>query len=163
MEQLEQAKQAALKFVSARMRTTQEVRQMLSKKGYPAQVAEQAVAFLKQYQYLDDRAYCRSWIHDKVQFHPCGRQKMAMDLAKKITDRQLIADSLADDFPRELELELAVAAAQKKLNSSHAAVSREQLSRFLYSRGYGGSIISYVLQLEEITEQLGRGQCNYDF
>jgi len=81
---------------------------------------------------------------------------MAMELAKKITDRQLIADSLADYFPRELELELAVAAAQKKLNSSHAAVSREQLSRFLYSRGYGGSIISHVLQLEEITEQLGQ-------
>lgn len=163
MEQLEQAKQAALKFVAVRMRTTGEVRQMLAKKGYPAPVAEQAVAFLKQYQYLDDRAYCRSWIHDRVQFHPCGRQKMAVDLAKKIADRQLIADSLADCFPEELELELAVAAAQKKLGGSRAAVSREQLGRFLYSRGYGGSVISRVLQTEEIAEQLNRGQCNNNF
>ncbi len=33
MEQLEQAKQVALKFVSVRMRTERDVEQMLQKKG----------------------------------------------------------------------------------------------------------------------------------
>lgn len=153
-EALEQAKQMALKFVSARVRTEQEIRQLLRKKGYDADTIQTAVDFLRHYQYLDDAAYCRSWIHDRVQFHPCGRQKMAFELGKKIADAQLVADSLAAYFPEELETELAIAAAQKKLSGSKAGLSREQLSRFLYGRGYGSSVIYHVLQSETLQSAL---------
>mgnify|MGYP002569692890 CR=1 FL=1 len=163
MEQLEQAKQVALKFVSVRMRTEQDVEQMLQKKGYDRKTVQTVVAFLKRYQYLDDAAYCRSWIHDKVQFHPCGRKKMAFELSKKIADHQLICDSLTEYFPEEAELEQAITVAQKKIDSSGSNLRREQLSRFLYSRGYGGSVIDTVLQKHEIEEQLDRRQCDNNF
>lgn len=163
MDALEQAKSIALKFVAVRMRTRLEVEQQLQKKGYGADIIAEAVAFLQEYQYLDDEAYCRCWIHDRVEFHPCGRQKMAFDLAKKVTDRQLISQSLEEHFPAELELELAVSAARKKLASGHNAVHREQLSRFLYGRGYSGGIINQVLQIEEINEQLYQRQSDNNF
>ena len=163
MDALEQAKSIALKFVAVRMRTQLEVEQQLQKKGYDADIIAEAVAFLQEYQYLDDEAYCRCWIHDRVEFHPCGRQKMSFDLAKKVTDRQLVSQSLEEYFPTELELELATSAAHKKLASGRNGVSREQLSRFLYGRGYGGGIINQVLQIEEINEQLYRGQSDNNF
>ncbi len=144
--ELEIAKQRALKFVSARMRTTHEVMEYLQKKGCTRHQSQVAVAFLKEYQYLDDAAYCRAWIHDKIQFHPCGRQKMAAELRKKISDNQLINDSLDAYFSYEEELELAKAAAKQKMGShtGNKTISREQLSRFLYTRGYSGGIIREV-------------------
>ena len=116
--------------------------------------------------YLDDAAYCRSWIHDRVQFHPCGRQKMAFELEKKISDRQLVQQSLEEYFPEEQELELAMAAAMKKIESSRSAVSREQIGRFLYTRGYGGSLVNRVLHdetIHEMIENSRQGQCNNNF
>ena len=163
MEQLEQAKQEALRYVAVRMRTRQEVMQQLCKKGYGADVADAVIGFLEEYHYLDDEAYCRSWIHDRIAFHPCGRQKMAFELAKKIADQQLISQCLEQYFTREAELELAQAAAVKKLQSGRQTVTAEQLSRFLYSRGYSGSIIRAVLQQEAIQEMIDQRQCNNNF
>ncbi len=166
LEQLEQAKQAALKYISARMHTRQEVKQQLQKKGYESGIIREVTAFLEEYRYLDDAAYCRSWIHDRVQFHPCGRQKMAFELEKKISDRQLVQQSLDEYFPEEQELKLAMAAAMKKIESSRSAVSREQIGRFLYTRGYGGSLVNRVLHdetIHEMIENSRQGQCNNNF
>ena len=144
--ELEIAKQMALKFVAARMRTTHEVMEHLQKKGCSREQAHAAASFLQEYQYLDDEAYCRAWIHDRIQFHPCGRQKMVAELRKKISDGQLIADSLAKYFSHEDELALAKVAAEQKIHShtGKKQITREQLSRFLYTRGYNSSIIGQV-------------------
>lgn len=146
---LEQAKQSALRYVSARMRTKVEVHTYLSQKGYDSEQIEIVLAFLQTYQYLDDAAYCRAWIHDRIQFHPCGRQKMAFQLSKKVDDHQLVQQSLEMYFSTEQELELAQQAAEQKLRSriGKSTLHREQLARFLYSRGYSSSIITQVLDI----------------
>ena len=147
-EQTETAKSAALKYISVRMRTKNEVESFLHKKNYPAELIEEVIAFLLRYQYLDDAAYCRAWIHEKVVFHPCGRKKMAMELAKKVSDKQLIRDCLEEYFSEEQEQALALEAANQKLRS-HAGkkqIGREQIARFLYGRGYSGTVIGHVLQ-----------------
>ncbi len=152
--QLEKAKQVGLKYVAARMHTCYEVKQHLQKKGFDNGIIREVIAFLESYHYLDDEAYCRSWIHDRIQFHPCGRQKMSFELAKKITDRQLIQQSLEEYFPEETEYQLAVTAAEKKLDGSRAGSTREQIARFLYTRGFGGSLINRVLQEESIQNKI---------
>ena len=153
MDTLEQAKETALKYLTARLRTRQEVKQLLQKKGYTAEITAQVLEFLERYQYLDDAVYCRSWISDRVRFHPCGRQKMAFELSKKISDRQLIAESLETYFPRELE---------KKIAGSSQGMGRDKLGRFLYSKGYGGSVIRAVFQEDEILALLGNSSECYD-
>lgn len=163
MEQLEQAKQTALRYVAARMHTTQEVRQLLQKKGYEDALIQNVIAFLKEYGYLDDAAYCRSWIHDRIQFHPCGRQKMVFELAKKITDRHLVQQSVESYFSEEDERKLARAAAMKKLDSSRTPLRGDQLRRFLYTRGYGVDIINQTLQDETIQKRIKQnGPEEYD-
>ena len=153
-EQLEKAKQVGLNYVAARMHTRREVKEHLQKKGYAGDTVREVIRFLEEYGYLNDAAYCRSWIHDRIQFHPCGRQKMAFELSKKISDRSLIQQSLEEYFPEEQEQELALAAALKKIESSRSGVSREQLGRFLYTRGFGGSLIRCVLNDAELCEKL---------
>ena len=142
----EQAKQEALRFIMVRLRTQREVEQQLTKKGYSKQQIIRVIAFLKEYQYLDDAVYCRSWIFDRIQFHPCGRQKMIFELSKKVSDIALVQQSLEQYFPLEQELELARIAAQKKKNSMHGTMRREQMGRFLYNKGYNGEVIQTVLR-----------------
>lgn len=146
-ETLEKAKQQALQHLSTRMRTKAEMQAFLSKKGYDTEQIEHVITFLLEYQYLDDAAYCRAWIHDRIQFHPCGRQKMAFELAKKVSDRQLVQQSLEAYFPLEEEFALAQQAAAQKQRSriGKTPLTREQLARFLYSRGYNSNLITKVL------------------
>lgn len=152
MDRLEEAKQTALRYVEVRLRTEREVVEQLKKKQYEADVIEATLQFLRAYHYLDDRAYCRSWIYDRIQFHPCGRRKMAVDLSKKIADRQLVQQSLEEYFSQEEEFTLALEAAQKKLAAG--PISREKLGRFLTGRGYGTAIIGQVFRAEEVAEYL---------
>ena len=149
MERLGEAKQAALKYVTARMRTRQEVKQLLQKKGYEPELVPEVLDFLQHYQYVDDAAYCRSWVRDRVQFHPCGRQKMAYDLAQKVPDRHLVAEALEECYSREEETRQAILAAEKKL-ATQRGITAEKLSRFLYSRGYSADIIRHTLESESI-------------
>ncbi len=161
MDSLEEAKQTALRYVEVRLRTEREVAEQLRKKKYAAEVIDAVLQFLREYQYLDDRAYCRSWIYDRMQFHPCGRRKMAADLAKKISDRDLILQSLEEYFPPEEEYALALEAAQKKL--AEGPVSMEKLGRFLSSRGYGTAIIGQVFRSEQVAELLRQEEAPRDF
>lgn len=144
---LEEAKNGALKYIGIRMRTRHELAVYLQKKGYSVAVVQEVMAFLTGYGYLDDAAYCKAWIHDKLQFHPCGRNKLAAELGKKVSDRQLVRDSIEAYYPHSLELEYAARAAKQK-QCSHIGkkpLTREQLARFLYGRGYTGTVIASVV------------------
>ena len=119
-------------------------------------MVQEVLAFLERYQYLDDAAYCRAWIHDKLQFHPCGRKKLAAELSKKVADRRLVQVSIESYYSIEQELEYAQTAAMQKLNSRTGAkqITRQQLARFLYSRGYGSNIIESVLSSIDFSASL---------
>ena len=153
-ENFEKAKLLALKFVSTKMRTRQEVIDFLHKKNYDSDVIAETVAFLLEYRYLDDVAYCRAWIHDKIQFHPCGRKKMAAELNKKVSDRQLVQSALEEWYSEEQEVELALLAAKQKVNNTlgRKPITREQLARFLFGRGYSSSTIRRALQMMQDSE-----------
>lgn len=151
MEELEQAKQAALKYVTARMRTRQEIKQMLQKKHCNPELIPEVLEFLQHYQYVDDAAYCRSWVRDRIQFHPCGRQKMIYDLMQKVPDRHMVLEALEECYSREEEQEQAQMAAEKKL-AMQRGITAEKLSRFLYSRGYGADIIRHTMESEPVQE-----------
>lgn len=55
------AAEAAMRKLSARMRTEQEIRDFLRSAEYPAEEIEAAIAELKSYGYLHDERYCREY------------------------------------------------------------------------------------------------------
>ena len=151
---VEQAKEAGLDYVSRQLRTRREVEQHLQKKQFANDAIQGALAFLEEYGYVNDRAYCKSWIYDRMTFHPCGRMKMEQDLAKKVSDRSLIRESLEEFFPRETEEDLALEAAKQKLRGTSKRLKKDQLIRFLLGRGYSLSIARNIVFREEIASQL---------
>lgn len=143
---LEKAKNQALKYITARMRSGLEMKQYLQKKGYDAEIILQVLEFLEHYNYLDDNHFCRLWIEDKVRFHPCGRQKMKMELKQKGISAQLIEANLAMFYSKEAEYQVALALADKHhIKADNFAAKRGKMGRYLYSKGFSGEIIEQVL------------------
>lgn len=151
---VEKAKETALNYISGQLRTRREIEEKLRKKGFSEEDIDATMQFLQEYDYVNDAAYCKSWIHDRVTFHPCGRLKMEQELAKKISDRALIRESMNQFFPEETEMQLAVEAALQKIGSGRKTLKKDQLMRFLAGRGYPLYVARRVLEQEEIQMHL---------
>ena len=143
---LEKAKNQALKYITIRMRSRLEMVQYLRKKDYSAEIIQQVLEFLEHYNYLDDTHFCRLWIEDKMRFHPCGRQKMKMELRKKGISSTIIEEVLPEVYPEEEECALALQLAEKhQCKTEQDDAQRGKMGRYLYSKGFSAGIIENVL------------------
>src|SRR5689334_3519767 len=80
------AEDAAIRFLSYRPRSTQEVRRHLVDKSIPVPVAEAAIERLQTAGYLDDAAFIRFWIENRNRFQPRGPQALRYELRQKGVD-----------------------------------------------------------------------------
>lgn len=134
-----EAREQALKFLVSRMRCEREVREHLRKKGHSRADIDDAVDYLYSYEYLDDLKYCEAFIHDRVQFNPCGRQKLFYDLSQKGVSRQTAEEALDTFLPWEEEQALAERLWQKKAQQETDPL---KIKRYLNGKGFGPDIIS---------------------
>ena len=78
-----QAVDHAIRFLSYRPRSSQEVRQNLSKKKIPETVIESALERLENLGYLDDSAFVRFWVENRNSFKPMGARALSYELRQK--------------------------------------------------------------------------------
>ena len=143
---IEKAKNQALKYITIRMRSRLEMVQYLRKKNYSDEIIQQVLEFLEHYNYLDDTHFCRLWVEEKMRFHPCGRQKMKMELRKKGISSMIIEEILAEVYSEEVEYALALQLAEKhQIKAEDDDARRGKLGRYLYSKGFSAGIIENVL------------------
>jgi regulatory protein len=101
----------ALRYLSFRARSRQEMASHLNQKGYSPEVVAITTARLVDEGYLDDEAFARFWLEDRERFRPRGRQALRYELRQKG-----IADELIDNLVSNLdEDELAWAAVERKV------------------------------------------------
>lgn len=96
--------EAAMRKLSARMRTEQEIRQFLRKAEYSVDEMEAAIAELKSYGYLHDERYCREYfLYAKARGKADAR--IVRELAQKgisaETARNVIEDLRAEEAEDE--------------------------------------------------------------
>lgn len=135
----ERHKQLALRYLTVRMRSEQEMRQYLLKKQVPEEEIDEIIAYLYSYHYLDDRQFAESFIRDKLRFNPCGRLKIAHALKEKGVDAFTIEDALASEFPDDMEREQLVKEYQK---CREKGKKYQQAMRYLYGKGYSATLLS---------------------
>lgn len=83
---LTSAKEAALKFLSYRMRSRREIEKHLAKKGYAAPVVERAAASLSEYGYINDLEFAKAFASDCFRFNKWGAKKIKYELTLKGVD-----------------------------------------------------------------------------
>ena len=144
----------ALNFLSFRQRSEKEIYTALKRKGYEEIYIENAIDYCRNQKYLDDRAFAKAFIKDKVNINKLGEQRIKYELLRKGVSQNIIDDVLILDT--EDQLETALKLAEKKLPSYRKddknAVYRK-LSGFLQRKGYSFEVVSQVMR--EVLKDFG--------
>jgi len=146
-EQQQRAYGDALRLLNYRPRSTAEVRQRLRERGYDAEQIEAVVARLLGAGLLDDRAFARLWVENRLLNSPRGRQGLAAELRQKGVAPEVIAGVLDEAAEEQDEaaqaLELARGRARALAGLDRAAFFR-RLQSFLARRGFSADIVLHV-------------------
>lgn len=140
---VEAAKSSALNFVSYRPRSSAEIRRNLQKKAFEEPAIEQAIAWLKQIDMLDDVKFAQYWIDQRESFKPRSHMALRMELRQKGIDSEIIDETL-----REIDEETSARRAAEKRVSRLEHLPEDQfrlkLMRHLQSRGFRYGVIREV-------------------
>ena len=129
---------AALAYLTARMRTVREVEDKLDDLQYGEADVLATVERLQELGLLDDRAYAREFVRSRLAAKRVSRQKLYADLRRHQVPEELIRSAL-DELPRETEADNALAVAEKywrQMSALEENVRRERVLRRLMSRGF---------------------------
>lgn len=84
---------AALRFLSYRPRTIQEVKRRMEKK-FASETVEQTLAYLLEHRFLDDEAFSLQWIQSRERRRPKGSLALRQELRRLGIDQTIIEASL---------------------------------------------------------------------
>lgn len=144
-DQLENAKQTAIRFIGYRPRSVWEVQRHLEKKGFEAATIDQATSRLQAINLLDDEAFARYWVDQRATFKPRSRYVLRQELQQKGIDRNLIDAAIADID----ETAAARQAAAKQLTRWQQLPYDQfaaKLGGYLQRRGFSYEIIREITQ-----------------
>ena len=129
---------AALSYLTGRMRTVREVEDKLDDLQYGEGDILTTVARLKELNLLNDEEYAREFVRSRLSTKPVSRQKLYMDLRAHRVPEELIEATL-NELPKETEADNALEVAKKywrQMSALEEPVRRERVLRRLTSRGF---------------------------
>lgn len=91
-------REAALRLLAYRARARLELERRLRRKDFPGRLVREVADELEERGYLDDRAFARAWIGDRLRLRPRGRLALKAELRKKGVDGPVIEAALDEAF-----------------------------------------------------------------
>ena len=129
---------AALSYLTGRMRTVREVEDRLDELQYGEGDILITVERLKELNLLNDEEYAREFVRSRLATKPVSRQKLYMDLRAHRVPEELIEAAL-DALPSGTESDNALEVARKfwrQMSALEEPVRRERVLRRLMGRGF---------------------------
>jgi regulatory protein len=140
-----QAVDSASRFLSYRPRSTQEVRDNLTKKGISPTVLEAALERLAALGYLDDQAFAAFWVRERNRFKPVGSRALRFELRQKGVGNSIIDEVLADLDVDDAAYRAATSQMRRLRGSSRYEFSRK-LGGFLQRRGFSYDVARTIIR-----------------
>jgi regulatory protein len=88
--------EAALRFLEARQRSTDEVRRRLTMAGYRTELVDGAIERLIGLGILDDETFAKTWLESRDRAHPRGERALKFELRQKGIEATVIAETLRE-------------------------------------------------------------------
>ena len=145
-EERHRAYLAALRYLGIKPRTRRQLKTYLRAKGYSEQVGEEVCAQLAEQRYIDDRAFARQWVEERLRLKPRSSCMLRMELAQKGLEKEIVEEALRAITPED-ELEAARALVEKKLRRTMGRPSPEEerkLLGLLGRKGFSHSILQQI-------------------
>lgn len=133
----------AVDYIARAMKTTKQVRDYLTKKGYAEDVTNCVIEKLQGYKYLDDQAYARMYA-EQSKTHK-GECRIKQELLNKGISHADVDDQVQVDADDQLTS--AMSLAQKYLKNKERDVkTMQKLQRFLLYRGFDFDVVNSVIR-----------------
>lgn len=139
-----EAWEVALRLLALRARSTQEVQQLLARRGYPPDEIAAVIARLTSAKYLDDLEFARTWVRSRALPRATAPARLARELRAKGIGEAEISAALMDCSAEPAIREVAAAAAARKLRTLQGldpAVARRRLAAHLSRRGFTADLV----------------------
>jgi len=137
--------QKALHFLSYRQRSSEEVRQNLTKRGIPEARVIETLDRLQHAGLINDQEFARSWVENRNTFRPRSKTALRMELRRKGLNDEIVQTVLDEQVDEEA---LAFQAARKyarRLTGLEWNEFRQKLVGFLARRGFPYTTLSPVV------------------
>ncbi len=143
----EQAYERALKLLSSRPRSEDEIRRKLREHKVADQTIEAVVAHLRRAGLVDDAAFANYWVENRAAFRPRSQRMLKAELKRKGVGDAALAHALATTN----DAEAAYALAAKRVRSAKLAEApypdfRRRLGDYLARRGFDYETIGPIVE-----------------
>jgi regulatory protein len=141
-----QAQEAALRRLTDRARSQQDVVAHLSRRGFGAQVIDEVVARLRRVGLIDDAAFARQWVAQMRQAKGFGLARLREDLKRQGIAPELIAAALTDVEEDDDAVAWAFAERRARRLAGLDQISFERrLAGQLARRGFSPAVVRRVV------------------
>jgi regulatory protein len=141
---------AALNLLSFQMRTVEEIRRRLARKGFDSEAIDKAVENLTEGGYLDDKSLARDYAGSRVRNRGEGLHRIRRDLLRRGVDSDIVEDVVAQLKP---EVDWVGAAREEATRRWERLAStkdplrrRKKLFDFLVRRGFDYDVARRVTE-----------------
>ncbi len=143
---LAEARERLIAFLSTRPRSVEEARARLQRAGFPSAKIEQVLEEAQAKGWLDDAAFAKLWIEDRLMTNPRGSKLLRHELRQKGIDGAHIEQALAEANIDEAQLAQDLIERQKpRYWRDDLEARRRKLFAFLQRRGFSYRVIRDAL------------------
>ena len=139
-----------LRYLSYRSRSEKEIKDYLVKKKLDEGTIESIIIKLKEYKFLDDTKFAKTWISSRLRYKNKPVWIIEKELSDKGIKKELIQELVSDlDSKKETDLKSAKELAQKKLDfyrNLSPQKRREKTASYLLRKGFSWDVVKKVLQ-----------------
>ena len=133
----EDAKNRAIKLVSARSYTKKSIYAKVYDYCMDASVTERVLAFLEEYRLIDDADYARRFASDCIHLKKLGKRAIRTKLREKGISPELADEVLSELIEPATTQENLQTLLLKKLNGNFEFKNIMKAKRYLITKGYG--------------------------
>lgn len=136
----------AVNLLAFKPRSIAELRARLLEKDWTnAEIVESVLDKLKEYNYLDDEQFAKSFAASKIRQKPIGKRVLQQKLALKKLDKETVENTLENIFEETPESEIIERAIEKRLRLKGKPETREDAKKFydyLLRQGFSYDLVS---------------------
>ncbi len=147
---IEEAKQKVIRLFNRRMYSEKEIVEKLKRKGYDDTIVAAVVCHLKEISLIDDLAFAKAFVSDRLRLKPTGSFRIAYELRQKGIDQKIIDTVFQEEQVVEGDSKRALEIAKKRLASlcgvKDKKSKKRRLHNYLARRGFSFEIIRGIIE-----------------
>lgn len=136
---------AAMLYLSYRPRSEAEIRQRLYRRSFDSDTVQKTVIWLREQRLIDDMAFARFWVENRLLFKPLSQKLLSRELWQKG-----VAKEIMDEVTQDVDDKVNALKAGRKRVRHLAALDypefRFRLANYLRRRGFSYDTINFAVE-----------------